>query len=91
MNPLDTKSWNKRYRGYVVSTEGEPRRGRPPLGRTRMVTVGVRLEPAEREELQELAEQQGDSLCAFLRNLVRRELAEDCSVKVPVCGCGLAH
>lgn len=74
-----------------MSTEGESRRGRPPLGRTRMVTVGVRLEPAEREQLQELAEQQGHSLCAFLRNLVRHELAQDRSVKVPVCACGLAH
>lgn len=50
-------------------------RGRPPIGKTRMVTVGVRVEPGERERLQELAAQRGLSLCAYLRELVRRELA----------------
>ena len=49
-------------------------RGRPPIGKTRMVTVGVRVEPRERERLQELAAQQGLSLCAYLRELIRRDL-----------------
>ncbi len=49
-------------------------RGRPPIGKTRMVTIGVRVEPGERERLQELAAEKGLSLCAYLRELIRREL-----------------
>ena len=74
-----------------MSTKGESRRGRPPLGRTRMVTVGIRIEPAERDLLQAIAELQGHSLCSFVRDLVRRELARHCAATTPVCECGLAH
>jgi predicted DNA-binding protein len=42
-----------------------------------MVTVAIRIDPVEREQLENMAEQQGDTLCAFLRNLIRRELSED--------------
>ncbi len=74
-----------------MSKDEGSKRGRPPLGRTRMITVGVRLEPAERDNLVEMARSEGDSLCAFLRNVVRRELARTCAEKGPVCSCGLAH
>jgi hypothetical protein len=50
-------------------------RGRPTLGQSRMVTVGIRIEPRERERLQELADECNLSLCAYLRAVVRRELA----------------
>ena len=50
------------------------RRGRPPLGNTGMVTVGVRLEPHERALLQQWAAEAGVSLCAFMRQLVRQQL-----------------
>lgn len=74
-----------------MSKDEESKRGRPPLGRTRMITVGVRLEPEERDLLTAMAKSEGDSVCGFLRNLVRRELAQACAAKGPVCSCGLAH
>ena len=52
-------------------------RGRPPLGKSRMVTVGIRIEPDEREQLEALAADCGMSLCAYLREVVRRELDRD--------------
>jgi len=42
-----------------------------------MVTVGVRIEPTERDHLETLAQAKGLSLCAYLRDLVRHELSED--------------
>ena len=56
-----------------------------------MVTIGLRVEPEEREQLEDLAHQQGYSLCAFLRELVRRELAQYCPRKASVCPCSLSH
>lgn len=50
-------------------------RGRPPIGQTRMVTIGIRVEPQEREALESLATECKLSLCAYLRELVRRELS----------------
>lgn len=50
------------------------RRGRPPLGDAGMVTVGVRVEPHERDLLQTLAEQSGQTLCAFVRDVLRRKV-----------------
>ena len=41
-----------------------------------MVTIGIRVEPEEREKLEALAAQNGQSLCAFLRDHIRRELAQ---------------
>lgn len=65
----------------------KPQRGRPPLGRTRMVTIGIRVEPAEREQLEAMAAQQGKSLCGYLRDLIRGELAEDDVRNAPVRAC----
>lgn len=42
-----------------------------------MVTIGIRVEPTEREQLEALAAQEGKSLCGYLRELIRRELAAD--------------
>ena len=60
-----------------MDTQRKAQRGRPPLGRTRMVTIGIRVEPAEREQLEAMAAAQGKSLCGYLRDLIRHELAED--------------
>ena len=49
--------------------------GRPTLGKTRMVTIGVRVEPTERQRLEELASECDLSLCAYLRQMIRMELA----------------
>ena len=49
--------------------------GRPIIGSNRMVTIGVRVEPAERERLEELAQECGISLCAYIRDMIRLELA----------------
>lgn len=57
-----------------MNTERKSNRGRPPIGRTRMVTVGIRVEPAERAQLERRAAASGQSLCAYLRELIRREL-----------------
>jgi len=49
--------------------------GRPIIGKNRMVTIGVRVEPTERERLEELAGECGISLCAYIREMIRLELA----------------
>ena len=49
--------------------------GRPTLGKSRMVTIGVRVEPAERHRLEELARECDLSLCAYLREMIRAELS----------------
>lgn len=61
-------------------------RGRPTLGKTRMVTVGIRIEPHERERLEALAAECNMSLCAYLREVARREIARADSPKLKVCG-----
>jgi hypothetical protein len=40
-----------------------------------MVTIGVRVEPTERQRLEELAQECDLSLCAYLRQMIRMELA----------------
>ena len=50
-------------------------RGRPTIGKARMVTVGIRIEPEERERLEALAAECNMSLCAYLRAVARREIA----------------
>ena len=50
------------------------RRGRPPLGDSGMVTIGVRLEPHERDLLKTMAEESGQTLCAFVRDMLRRKV-----------------
>jgi len=49
--------------------------GRPMLGKQRMVTVATRVEPDELQQVKELARECGISVCAYLRDLVRLELA----------------
>jgi hypothetical protein len=49
--------------------------GRPKLGRHRMVTVATRVEPDESQRLRQLANECGLSVCAYMRELVRRELS----------------
>lgn len=49
--------------------------GRPMLGKHRMVTVATRIEPDELERLKKLAQECGLSVCGYLRDLVRLELA----------------
>lgn len=71
----------------AMDIEHKPHRGRPPLGRTRMVTIGIRVEPAEREQLESMAASQGKSLCGYLRDLIRGELAEDDERNVPLRAC----
>jgi predicted DNA-binding protein len=39
-----------------------------------MVTVATRVEPAELQRLRQLANECGLSVCAYVRELVRREL-----------------
>lgn len=53
------------------------RRGRPTLRDARMVTVGVRVEPQERDLLKMIAEESGQSLCAFVRDVLRRKVIAD--------------
>jgi predicted DNA-binding protein len=53
-----------------------------------MVTVGVRIEPTERDRLEALAQARGLSLCAYLRDLVRHELGENQTSDSPVRACG---
>lgn len=48
--------------------------GRPKLGKHRMITVATRVEPDEVQQLRELAEECGLSLCGYMRELIRREL-----------------
>jgi predicted HicB family RNase H-like nuclease len=67
-----------------MDTEHRVQRGRPPLGRTRMVTIGIRVEPAEREQLEARASEQGVSLCAYLRDVIRRELGQREADKTPL-------
>ena len=62
-------------------------RGRPPLGRTRMVTIGIRMEPTEREQLETLAAGNGQSLCGYLREIIRRELAQEAADSAPLRAC----
>ncbi len=52
-----------------------------------MVTIGIRVEPSEREQLEAMAAQQGKSLCGYLRDLIRREMAEDDVRDAPVRAC----
>ena len=49
--------------------------GRPMLGKQRMVTVATRIEPDEVQRLKQLAAECGISVCAYLRDLIRLELA----------------
>ncbi len=49
--------------------------GRPMLGKHRMVTVATRIEPDELGHLKRLAQECGLSVCGYLRDLVRLELA----------------
>lgn len=42
-----------------------------------MVTVGVRVEPQERDLLKMIAEESGQSLCAFVRDVLRRKVIAD--------------
>lgn len=49
--------------------------GRPMLGKHRMVTVATRIEPDELVQLKKLAQECGLSVCGYLRDLVRLELA----------------
>ena len=49
--------------------------GRPMLGKHRMVTVATRIEPDELGRLKQLAQECGLSVCGYLRDLVRLELA----------------
>jgi hypothetical protein len=49
--------------------------GRPMLGKHRMVTVATRIEPDELQQLKTLAQECGLSVCGYLRDLVRMELA----------------
>ena len=49
--------------------------GRPMLGKHRMVTVATRIEPDELDHLKQLAQECGLSVCGYLRDLVRLELA----------------
>ena len=49
--------------------------GRPMLGKHRMVTVATRIEPQEVDKLKELAAECDISVCAYLRDLIRMELA----------------
>ncbi len=49
--------------------------GRPMLGKHRMVTVATRIEPDELGRLKQLARECGLSVCGYLRDLVRLELA----------------
>lgn len=49
--------------------------GRPMLGKHRMVTVATRIEPDELGHLKRLALECGLSVCGYLRDLVRLELA----------------
>ena len=49
--------------------------GRPMLGKHRMVTVATRIEPDELDHLKKLAQECGLSICGYLRDLVRLELA----------------
>ena len=72
---------------HAMDIERKPQRGRPPLGRTRMVTIGIRVEPTEREQLEALAAARGVSLCGYLRDLIRGELAADDVHKAPVQAC----
>jgi len=53
-----------------------------------MVTVGVRIEPTERDRLEALAQAKGLSLCAYLRDLVRHELDENRGSSAPASACG---
>lgn len=71
----------------AMDIEHKAQRGRPPLGRTRMVTIGIRVEPAEREQLEAMAAQQGKSLCGYLRDLIRGELEEDDARDAPLRAC----
>lgn len=71
----------------AMDIEHKPQRGRPPLGRTRMVTIGIRVEPTEREQLEAMAVAQGKSLCGFLRDLIRREMSADDVRKAPLQAC----
>ena len=61
-------------------------RGRPKLGKTRIVTVGIRIEPLERERLEELAAECNMSLCAYLREVARREIARADGPTLRICG-----
>jgi hypothetical protein len=45
------------------------------LGNHRMVTVATRIEPDELGHLKTLAEECGLSVCGYLRDLIRLELA----------------
>ncbi|MGI9331399.1 MAG: plasmid mobilization protein [Gammaproteobacteria bacterium] len=71
-----------------MNTQHKTQRGRPPLGRTRMVTIGIRMEPTEREQLEALATNSGHSLCGYLREVIRRELAQDSDEQVPLAAAG---
>lgn len=70
-----------------MDMQHKPQRGRPPLGRTRMVTIGIRVEPTERRQLEALAAEQGKSLCGFLRDLIRGELAANDVPNAPLRAC----
>ena len=70
-----------------MNTQHKTQRGRPPLGRTRMVTIGIRMEPTEREQLEVLATNSGQSLCGYLREIIRRELAQDAAEQAPLRAC----
>ena len=65
--------------------------GRPMLGKQRMVTVATRIEPDELSQLKTLAQECGLSVCGYLRDLIRLELARadrsaenNCTATAPV-------
>jgi hypothetical protein len=67
--------------------------GRPMLGNQRMVTVATRIEPDELSQLKTLAQECGLSVCGYLRDLIRLELARagrsaenNCTATAPVVG-----
>ena len=83
----DKTSARRVCRMRSMNTERKTQRGRPPLGRARMVTIGIRMEPQEREQLELLAAEQGASLCGYLRDIIRRELAQQQADQVPLRAC----
>ncbi len=56
-----------------------------------MVTVGIRIEPEERERLEELAADCNMSLCAYLRAVARREISRADGPGLKVCNNGTAQ
>lgn len=58
----------------AANSEDTIMHGRPKLGKHRMVTVATRIEPDEAQQLRNLADECGMSLCGYMRELVRREL-----------------